>query len=189
MSRRSSRYIGSISTPSVGGRPGRSPTTSSSGSFTLVYGHCLAGIVANEELDVAEAERWFREALRVARRSLGVQSHARRLASALLGEVLYERGDVDEADLLLDESYQLGAEGGVVEFMIARYVTGARIKAVRGDRGAAARAWTRVRGPRQLSAFPGCAPTSKTSGCGWTCRSPNTRGGMSTGSASRWGTR
>jgi serine/threonine-protein kinase PknK len=108
------------------------------GPFTLVYGHCLLGIVANEELDLAEAERWFREALQLARRSLGVNSHAGRLACALLGEVLYERGDIDEADRLLDESYQLGAEGGVVEIMIARYVTGARIKAVRGERAAAA---------------------------------------------------
>jgi serine/threonine-protein kinase PknK len=108
------------------------------GPFTLVYGHCLLGIIANEELDIAEAERCFGEALQVARRSLGVHSHAAQLACALLGELLYERGDIDEADRLLDESYQLGAEGGVVEIMIARYVTGARIKAVRGDLAAAA---------------------------------------------------
>ena len=111
----------------------------SAGPFTLMYGHCLRGIVANEELDLAEAERWFREALRVAKRSGDTHSHAARLACALLGDVLYERGDVDVADRLLDESYQLGAEGGVVEIMICRYVTGARIKALRGDRAAAAR--------------------------------------------------
>ena len=111
----------------------------SSGGFTLVYGHCLVGIVASEELDVAEAERCFREALRVAKRAGDTNSHATRLVCALLGELLYERGEVDEADRLLDESYQLGAEGGQVEFMIARYVAGARIKAVRGDRAAAAR--------------------------------------------------
>ena len=109
-----------------------------SGPFSLVYGHCLAGIAASEQLDVAEAERCFREALQVAKRAGDTHSHAARLACALLGELLYERGEVDEADRLLDESYQLGAEGGVVEFMIARYVTGARIKAVRGDRDAAA---------------------------------------------------
>ena len=111
----------------------------SSGPFSMMYGHCLAGIAANEQLDVAEAERRFREALQVAKRSGGTQSHATRLACALLGELLYERGDVGEAERLLDESYQLGAEGGQVEFMIARYVTGARIKALRGDRAAAAK--------------------------------------------------
>jgi serine/threonine-protein kinase PknK len=107
------------------------------GPFTLIYGHCLAGIAANEDLDVTEAERCFREGLRVAQRSGGAHSHAARLACALLGELLYERGEVEEAERLLDESYQLGAEGGVVDLMIARYVTGARIKAVRGDRDAA----------------------------------------------------
>jgi serine/threonine-protein kinase PknK len=110
-----------------------------SSPFSLMYGHCLVGIAASEELDVAEAERCFREALRVANRAGDSHSHAARLACALLGELLYERGEVDEADRLIDESYQLGAEGGSVEFMIARYVTGARIKAVRGDRAAAAR--------------------------------------------------
>ena len=110
----------------------------SSGPFSLCTGTASLGIAANEELDVAEAERCFREALRVAKRSGGTQSHATRLACALLGQLLYERGEVDEADRLLDESYQLGSEGGVVEFMIARYVIGARIKAVRGDRAAAA---------------------------------------------------
>ena len=125
----------------------------SSGPFSLVYGHCLAGIAANEQLDVAEAERRFREALRVAKRSGDTHSHAARLACALLGELLYERGEVDEADRLLDESYQLGAEGGGVEFMIARYVTGARIKAVRGDRDAAA-ARLDERRPRRGNYWP-----------------------------------
>ena len=111
----------------------------SSGPFSLVYGHCLVGIAASEQLDVAEAERCYREALRMAKRAGDIHSHAARLACALLGELLYEcGGEVEEADRLLDESYHLGAEGGGVEFMIARYVTGARIKAVRGDRDAAA---------------------------------------------------
>jgi len=111
----------------------------SSGPFSLVYGHCLVGIAASEQLDVAEAERCYREALRVAKRAGDIHSHAARLACALLGELLYEcGGEVEEADRLLDESYHLGAEGGGVEFMIARYVTGAHIKAVRGDREAAA---------------------------------------------------
>jgi serine/threonine-protein kinase PknK len=110
----------------------------SSGPFSLVYGQCLVGMAASEQLDVAEAERRFREALRVAKRAGDANSHAARLASAQLGQLLYERGEVVEADRLLDESYQLGAEGGGVEFMIARYVTGARIKAVLGDRAAAA---------------------------------------------------
>jgi len=108
------------------------------GPFTLIYRHCLAGMAANEELDVVAAERCFREALRVAEGSEATASHAARLAYALLAELLYERGDVDESERLLGENYQLGAEGGVVDNMIARYVIGARIEAVRGDRIASA---------------------------------------------------
>ena len=51
--------------------------------------------------------------------------------------MLYERGDLDEADRLLEEGYKLGPEGGSVDFKIARYVIAARIKALQGDRQAA----------------------------------------------------
>jgi ATP/maltotriose-dependent transcriptional regulator MalT len=51
--------------------------------------------------------------------------------------LLYETGELAEAARVLDESYQLGSEVGGVDFMIAGYVIGARIKAVQGDRGAA----------------------------------------------------
>ena len=40
----------------------------------------------------------------------------------MLGELLYERGELDEAERLLDEGYKLGPEGGSVDFKIARYV-------------------------------------------------------------------
>ena len=108
------------------------------GPLNMIYGHCFAGIAANEELDVAEAERRFREALRVAKRSGSTHSRTAGLAGGLLAELLYERGEVDEAERLLDKSYQLGPQGGPVEFLIARPVIGARIKALRGDREAAA---------------------------------------------------
>jgi serine/threonine-protein kinase PknK len=69
--------------------------------------------------------------------TVGPHSHAARLAGALLGELLYQTGELAEAMRLLDESYQLGSEGTGVDYMIAGYVTGARIKAAQGDRAAA----------------------------------------------------
>ncbi|MGW0040362.1 protein kinase domain-containing protein [Rhodococcus sp. NPDC003348] len=109
-----------------------------SGSFNTMYGYCMVGMAANEQLAVESAEDWFRRALRVARESSGPRSHSARLAAAILGELLYEQNRLDEAERLLDEGFELGGEGGIVELMIARYVTGARIKVRRGEPEAAA---------------------------------------------------
>ncbi|WP_102141595.1 BTAD domain-containing putative transcriptional regulator [Mycobacterium hubeiense] len=107
--------------------------------FSRIYGHCLAGMAAREQLDVDEAERRFREALAMAEQYGGIRhSDAALLPGALLGELLYERGDVDEADRLLDESYEFGSAGGTVEFLILRHAVAARVKAARGDRETAA---------------------------------------------------
>ncbi len=106
-------------------------------TFNAVNGLCYAGIGHRLVLDIATAEKYFRTALKIAKRSSGSHSYTARLASSLLGELLYERGDLDEADLLLDEGYKMGPEGGSVDFKIARYVIAARIKALQGDRHAA----------------------------------------------------
>jgi hypothetical protein len=55
----------------------------------------------------------------------------------LLGELLYERDRLDKAETLLDDAYELGAEGGLVDFMVAAFGTGARLKFACGDRTAA----------------------------------------------------
>ncbi|MEU1426718.1 hypothetical protein ABZ412_06540 [Nocardia sp. NPDC005746] len=55
---------------------------------------------------------------------------ATRIASALLGELLYEKGQFIEAEELI--AVGLGLEGGAVEFLAAGYGTGARLAAVRG---------------------------------------------------------
>ncbi|MFD9663685.1 protein kinase [Rhodococcus sp. NPDC059968] len=108
------------------------------GPYLVMHGHCFAGLAAYEQLDVAAAESSFRAGVRVARKLGGRHSEAARLADSLLGGLLYERGDIDQAEQLLDEGYELGGEGGLVEFKITRYVLGARIKALRGDRITAA---------------------------------------------------
>ncbi len=107
------------------------------GQFAAIYGLCLCGIAANEQLEVAAAEEYFRRALRAARQSGGIHTHAGRLSAAMLGELMYEQGRTAEAETLLDESKLLGIEGGIADFMMARFATGARLKMLRGDRPAA----------------------------------------------------
>jgi len=108
------------------------------GPYVAMYGRCFAGIAFREQLAIAAAGDAFHEAVEIAKASLGPSSHAARLAGSLLGELRYETGELAEAVRLLDESDQLGAAGGGVDFMIARYVIGARAKALAGDRAAAA---------------------------------------------------
>ena len=108
------------------------------GPYNLMHGHTLLGLAAFEELDVDTAAEYFREALVLSRRGGGRHSSAALLAGSVLGEFLYERGELDEAARLLADGYARGAEGGVVDFKIARFVVAARVAAVRGDRRTAA---------------------------------------------------
>ncbi|KZM70348.1 serine/threonine-protein kinase [Nocardia terpenica] len=109
------------------------------GSYNEINALCFLGIAANLRMDVPQAEQYFRKALKLAKHSGFSHSYAGRLAGALLGELLYERGEVAAAERLLDAGYTLGPEAGIVDFKLARYVVGARIKALRGDRSAAVR--------------------------------------------------
>jgi ATP/maltotriose-dependent transcriptional regulator MalT len=110
-----------------------------SGALTIGYGYCFAAIAANELLDVAGAEAHLRHAIRIALLSSGHPTYLAKLAGSLLGELLYERGQLDEAEALLEGAYELGAEGGLVDFMLAAFGTGARLKFARGDKAAADR--------------------------------------------------
>jgi ATP/maltotriose-dependent transcriptional regulator MalT len=109
-----------------------------SGPYTVMYGHALDGIAAFEQLDLARAEQCFRAARQVACKSGAAHGQGARLAGALLAELLYERGGTDEAQRLLAESFKLGAEEGIVDMINARFVVGARLAVLRGERAAAA---------------------------------------------------
>jgi serine/threonine-protein kinase/serine/threonine-protein kinase PknK len=108
-----------------------------SGTLSVSYGYCFAAIAANEQLDIAGAEAHLRHAMRIALLPSGRPTYIAKLAGALLGELFYEHGQLDEAEILLDDAYALGAEGGIVDFMLASFGTGALLKSSRGDTAAA----------------------------------------------------
>lgn len=107
------------------------------GPYATMYGRALEGIAAFEQLDLDHALECLRAA-RQACRAGGAHSQAARLAGALQAVLLYERGETDEAQRLLSESFKLGAEEGTVDMINARFVVGARLAVLRGDRAAAA---------------------------------------------------
>jgi serine/threonine-protein kinase/serine/threonine-protein kinase PknK len=94
---------------------------------------CFAAIAAGEQLDVAGAEAHLRHAIRIALLPSGRPTYVAKLAGSLLGELLYERDQLAEAEALLDDAYDLGAEGGIIDIMLSTFATGARLKFARGD--------------------------------------------------------
>jgi ATP/maltotriose-dependent transcriptional regulator MalT len=107
------------------------------GPVGTFYARCFAGIAARHQLDIPLALHNFREVFAIGT-AVGPHSQWARISGALLGELLYETGELAEAADLLEESYHFGPEGGAVDYLAARYVAGARIKAAQGDRDAAA---------------------------------------------------
>jgi LuxR family maltose regulon positive regulatory protein len=77
------------------------------GTQGILAGHCLAGLSHAQEGHIAQAEQIYREVLKTA---AGVDADCRDavfLATALLGEVLYERGEAAAAIALLEPQLDL----------------------------------------------------------------------------------
>lgn len=104
-----------------------------SGPYAVMYGHALDGLAYVEQLELDSAERCFRAALEVSRRSKVGRTQAYRLASGLLAQLLYARGSTDEIPQLLEDSLALEPHEGIVDMIRARYVTAARLAASRGE--------------------------------------------------------
>ncbi|HXG29139.1 MAG TPA: LuxR C-terminal-related transcriptional regulator [Nevskiales bacterium] len=103
------------------------------GLFSGVYGRCFSGIAACWAGDLALGKKHFLDALVLARDTAGRQSHAARLAGALLGQLKYEANELEETEQLLQESRILGFEGGVVDFYLATFISTCRLMVQKGD--------------------------------------------------------
>ncbi|WP_227429703.1 LuxR C-terminal-related transcriptional regulator [Psychrobacter sp. I-STPA6b] len=97
------------------------------GTFSSVFSDCFAGIAYLEQCQFDMAEQCFKQAQQKAWEKTGKHSHAAYLSGALLGQVYYERNQIDDATPLLLDSRKLGVEGGIVDFYMATYCFGSRI--------------------------------------------------------------
>ena len=103
------------------------------GPFSVVYGNCFAGIAHLKQCELTTAKQYFMKAQKQAWDKAGKHSHAAYLAGALLGQIYYERNELEEAGALLTDSLALGAEGGVANFYIATYCFSSRLAIIKGD--------------------------------------------------------
>ncbi|MFE9320717.1 protein kinase [Nocardia sp. NPDC052278] len=114
---------------------------SETGAVVVQHSHCVAGLAALEQFDIARAEQHFAVTPPVPRGAdLGTRISL--MSGALLGDLRYQQGHLIEAEQLLRASTTLHRQGGMTDFLLATYGTGARLAAVLGDLAEAERLLT-----------------------------------------------
>ncbi len=103
------------------------------GPFSCIYGDCFAGIAHLEQCQLDMAEQYYNKAQKKAWDKSGKKSHASYLAASLLGQLYYERNQLDKAEALLNDSLSLGVEGGIANFYIAAYCFSIRLAIAKKD--------------------------------------------------------
>ncbi|HEY5996670.1 MAG TPA: tetratricopeptide repeat protein, partial [Candidatus Deferrimicrobiaceae bacterium] len=99
-----------------------------------VYAMCFQGMIEATQGNLQSAIGRYRGALTYAVEHCPAYSVAGAIAGALLAEVLYEIDDVAESENLLRSYLGLTPEVGLLDVMIAGYVTKSRISLSRGQR-------------------------------------------------------
>ncbi|WP_433632600.1 protein kinase domain-containing protein [Nocardia sp. CA-120079] len=114
---------------------------SETGAVVVQHSHCVAGLAALEQFDITRAEQHFAVTPLVPRGAdLGTRISL--MAGALLGDLRYQQGHLIEAEQLLRASTTLHRQGGMTDFLLATYGTGARLATVLGDLAEAERLLT-----------------------------------------------
>jgi len=138
------------------------------GSFSAVYGRCFDGLALSETGDLDGAIRCHERALEIALREVGRHGYAACMASAFLGELRYEQGDLAAAAELLEAGFTVREQSGVSELAVALYTASARLREARGDRdGALAVLYEGARRPHR-SGSSAWRRRSRTRKCGCT---------------------
>ncbi|MFM0502488.1 LuxR C-terminal-related transcriptional regulator [Paraburkholderia caffeinilytica] len=101
------------------------------GYFTIVYHECVSGATFFARGDIDTAEQHYRGAQKTAIEIHGEHSALSSFPSAMLAELLYERNNLAEAAQLL-RTHPMSAEFGLVDKLIAGFITRARLASLRG---------------------------------------------------------
>jgi len=99
--------------------------------FASVYRRCLQGIAEFRQIHLAAAEGHYREGLRVAEQYVGPNSVAAALPVSLISRILYEQGQLDEAEALVIDRASLINSGTMLDCVRSAYFVMARVAAAR----------------------------------------------------------
>jgi LuxR family maltose regulon positive regulatory protein len=99
--------------------------------FASVYRRCLQGVAELRQIRLAAAEGHYREGLRIAEQYVGPHSVAAALPTSLLARILYEQGQMDEAEALVIDRASLINSGTMLDCVRSAYFVMARVAAAR----------------------------------------------------------
>jgi LuxR family maltose regulon positive regulatory protein len=99
--------------------------------FASVYRRCLQGIAEFRQIRLAAAEGHYREGLRVAEQYVGPNSVAAALPASLIARILYEQGQLDEAEALVIDRASLINSGTMLDCVRSAYFVMVRVAAAR----------------------------------------------------------
>jgi LuxR family maltose regulon positive regulatory protein len=99
--------------------------------FERVYRRCTQGIAEAQQLRFQTADRYFREALRLAQQHVGPNSIAAALPASLIARIAYEEGRVEEAEAMVIDRLQFINAGANIECALSAYFVMVRAAASR----------------------------------------------------------
>ncbi len=99
--------------------------------FASVYRRCLQGIAELRQIRLAAAEGHYREGLRVAEQYVGLNSVAAALPASLIARILYEHGQLDEAEALVIDRASLINSGTMLDCIRSAYFVMAKVAVAR----------------------------------------------------------
>jgi LuxR family maltose regulon positive regulatory protein len=99
--------------------------------FASVYRRCLQGIAELRQIRLTAAEGHYREGLRIAEQYVGPNSVAAALPTSLIARILYEQGQLDEAEALVIDRASLISSGAMLDCVRSAYFVLARVAAAR----------------------------------------------------------
>ena len=95
--------------------------------FAAVYYRCIQGMAEAQQLRITAAERYYRDAMRLAEQHVGPNSVAAALPASLIARIRYDQGRLDEAELLLIDRMSLINAGALLDCVLSAYYVMVRI--------------------------------------------------------------